>query len=303
MKLHFLTREFLRALSEQNYSENTIRAYTADLQQFVDFCAEYSGQDEPETQSVDKVTIRHYLGKLLEEGQARSSISRHLAAIKSCYKWAVRREKLTKNPAMAVPVPKTRKSLPKYLDEDEIRMVMEQPDTGTFIGKRDKAILELFYSTGLRISELTQLRYGQLNQQKLLVKVRGKGSKDRVVPYSEIAQKALEDYFTVLSSSFDLSTLRAKSPVFLTSAGNQISVRQVRNRVTKYLKSVCEQEHVSPHTLRHTFATHLLDHGADLRAVKDLLGHENLSTTQIYTHITINKMKEVYHQAHPRAGQ
>ncbi|MBS1272239.1 MAG: Tyrosine recombinase XerD [Candidatus Marinimicrobia bacterium] len=293
--------DFLESLAEKRYSEHTQRAYSQDLATFTEFCQEYYAMDTVEPDLIDKQTIRHFLGKLVEDDLSRKTIARKLAALKSFYKWAVQIDRIAKNPTLTIPTPKVRKSLPKYLDEDEITSIMEKPDVSTFVGKRDRAILELFYSTGVRISELAELSLGQVNQQKLTLRVYGKGSKERVVPYSEIAQEALADYLSERRNKFTIGQYKNDMPVFVSTRNNRISARQVRNRVTHYLKQVSEQVHVSPHTLRHSFATHLLDHGADLRAVKDLLGHESLSTTQIYTHVKVGKMKEVYQQAHPRA--
>jgi len=293
--------EFLETLADKRYSEHTQRAYRQDLGEFTEFCQEYFATDSVNPETIDKTTVRHFLGKLIEDELSRKTVARKLAALKSFYKWAEQSTRVAKNPTLTIPSPKVRKSLPKYLDEDEITAIMETPDLATFVGRRDRAILELFYSTGLRISELAELSLGQVNQKKLTLRVYGKGSKERVVPYSEIAQDALSDYLSARRNKFEIVQYHNEMPVFVSTRNNRISTRQVRNRVTCYLKKVSEQNHISPHTLRHSFATHLLDHGADLRAVKDLLGHESLSTTQIYTHIKVGKMKEVYQQAHPRA--
>lgn len=293
--------DFLATLIDRNYSANTHRAYEQDLQVFHGFCQDYFAADVIRPDWLDKTTVRHFLGKLVDDGLSRKSMARRLAALKSFFKWGVQTNRMEKNPALTIPTPKTKKSLPKYLNEEEINQIMESPDQSTFLGKRDRAILELFYSTGLRISELAHLTLGQLQQDQLLVRVLGKGSKERIVPYSEIAGEALEQYLTARKRQFALTKYQRDMPVFITRKNTQLSVRQIRNRVTTYLKQVSDQVNISPHTLRHSFATHLLDNGADLRAVKDLLGHESLSTTQIYTHVKIGKMKEVYSQAHPRS--
>ncbi|MCF7805633.1 MAG: tyrosine recombinase XerC [Candidatus Marinimicrobia bacterium] len=288
-------------MEEKRFSPHTIRAYKEDLSQFLEFCQEYFGVDKMKQGDVDKTTVRHFLGKLVEDGISRKSIARKLAALKSMYGWAVKTDRVNKNPTVTISTPKVKKTLPKYLGETEITAIMESPDTSVFIGARDRAILELFYSTGMRISELAQLSLEQINRRKQTIRVHGKGSKERIVPYSDIADETLEHYFDKRKRKFKIRKYTNAMPVFVNNRNRQISDRQIRNRVTKYLTEVSEQNNVSPHTLRHSFATHLLDHGADLRAVKDLLGHESLSTTQIYTHVKVGKMKEVYKQAHPRA--
>ena len=298
-----LIEQFLESLRTQYYSENTLRAYEQDLMLFLEFCQEYEGVDVVEIELIDKLTIRHFLGMLLEQQQSRKTVGRRLAAIKSMYKWVLRQGITEKNPTLSVPLPKEQKRLPAYLDPDEIAAMMELPETETFIGARDRAMLELLYSTGLRISELASLTYGQINQRQQTLRVLGKGSKERVVPYSDIAQHWLDHYFSKRAILCERSAIKSGERVFLSSRKSPLSVRQIRNRITKFLTAVSEQSHLSPHTLRHSFATHLLDNGADLRAVKDLLGHENLSTTQIYTHVEINRLKSVYQQAHPRADR
>jgi len=297
-----LIQLFLKHTADQNYSPHTIRAYTHDLQEFLEFCREYEAMDAVPTDVIDKTTVRHFLGKLIEEGLRRTTVVRRLATLKSMYAYAVRQGISERNPTLAIPTPKTPQKLPAYLDEPEIQRLMNLPPTDTFIGARDRAILELFYSTGLRISELTALTFEQLNHNKMLLRVSGKGSKERIVPYSEIAGDSLDHYLQLRKSEFHISRFTSEMPVFVNNTNRRISARQVRNRVTYYLKRTSEQNNLSPHTLRHSFATHLLDRGADLRAVKDLLGHENLSTTQIYTHVKIGKMKAIYDQAHPRSG-
>ncbi len=301
--LEDLIHQYLQSLQTQNYSRNTLRAYEQDLHQFLEFCCEYEGVDHVDIDVIDKLTIRHFLGMLLEHHQSRKTAGRRLAAIKSFYKWALRKDLVTKNPALAIPLPKEQKRLPAYLDPDEIAAMMDLPETDTFIGIRDRALLELLYSTGLRISELASLTFGQINQRQQTVRVLGKGSKERVVPYSDIAQHWLEAYLKKRMSLVKQTKPQNDAPIFISTRKTALSVRQIRNRVTKFLSAVSEQSHLSPHTLRHSFATHLLDNGADLRAVKDLLGHENLSTTQIYTHVEVNRMKAVYQQAHPRANR
>jgi len=296
-----LMNEFVRSLEIRNYSANTIRAYTQDLNKFREFCQDYAGVDVVDCHRIDRTTIRHFLGMCHENGESRTSIARRLASVKVFFKWAYQNQHIKKNPALSITPPKTENSLPKYLDTTEIDLVMKQPDLETFVGLRDRAILELFYSTGIRIQELQDLSLGDVNTSDLVLRIQGKGSKERVVPYSEVAGKYLEKYLAARRQKFQLPKYTNDMPLFVSNRNSRISVRQIRNRITMYLKNVSEQEHLSPHILRHSFATHLLDNGADLQAVRELLGHESLSTTQIYTHVNISKIKEAYQQAHPRA--
>lgn len=303
MNLSKLIHAFLEDIRRQNYSAHTFRAYSGDLRSFLDFCREYEAKDSIPLDIIDKTTVRHFLGKLVEDGLERTTVARRLSSVKSMFNFAQREEITSRNPTLAIPTPKTKKTLPKYLDETEVTRLMELPDTETLIGARDRALLELFYSTGARISELVALRMRQINRNKQVIRLVGKGSKDRIIPYSNIAEKWLDHYLTLRKRKYGLQEIDRDEPVFVNRSNRQISVRQVRNRVTMYLKEVSEQAHISPHTLRHSFATHMLNRGADLRAVKDLLGHESLSTTQIYTHVQTDRMKSIYNQAHPRAGE
>jgi tyrosine recombinase XerC len=300
--LNSLIEKYAGMLQEQQYSRHTQRAYHSDLEAFDEFCQDYQGVDEVNVADIDSQTIRHFIGKLVEEQKERSSIARKLASLKAFYKWAIGSEHIIQDPTLTISAPKLSRSLPKYLEPDVISRLMDLPDLDTFVGVRDRAILELFYSTGLRISELTDLTFRQLNRDKKLIRVLGKGNKERLIPFSEIANKYLNLYFEVRRSKFHPDRFEGESPVFVSNRNAKITTRQVRYRVTKYLEQISEQDHISPHTLRHTFATHLMNNGADLTAVKDLLGHASLSTTQIYTHINTEQMKQVYRQAHPRAS-
>ncbi len=299
--LQELITEFLQALERKNYSPNTLRAYSQDLEKFRAFCREYDAVETVNAQLIDRLTLRHFLGKCLEDGERRTSITRRLATLKVFFKWAFQDGYLPKNPALTIQPPKLEKKLPRYLDYPELAQVMQLPDQETLAGARDRAVLELFYSTGIRIQELVDLAVGSLNQRQLIVRITGKGNKERILPYSEIAQTYIARYLDYRREKFHITRYAANMPLFVNNRNQKISVRQVRKRVTAYLNQVSEQEHLSPHVLRHSFATHLLSNGADLQAVRELLGHASLSTTQIYTHVSVRKMKEVYRQAHPRA--
>jgi site-specific recombinase XerD len=270
--------------------------------QFATFLGVASESDRIAIERVDRRTVRSYLGYLLEAGLSKKSIARKLAAIRSFFSFLVRLDLLKLNPARSVTTPKLERRLPSFLDEKSVAKLMDIPDQNTATGQRDWAILELLYSTGMRLAELVQLSIGDIDFVKETVRVYGKGSKQRIVPLGRKAREALEVY---LKSREQLltqdTTLDDRKAVFLTIHGRRIYPKAVHLLVNDAIGRVSEVEQKSPHVLRHTFATHLLDRGADLRAVKELLGHESLSTTQIYTHVTVERLKKVYDQAHPKA--
>jgi tyrosine recombinase XerC len=287
---------------ERNYSSHTVHAYEADLIQFAEFLAEVRGGGKVEIDRIDHRTIRSYLGHLLELGLAKKSIARKLAAIRSFFSFLVRLDHLKLNPARSVATPKLEKRLPSFLDEKSVAKLMDIPDRTTVMGVRDWAILELLYSTGMRLAELVQLNVGEIDFGTETVKVHGKGGKQRIIPLGRKAQEALRAYLGQRGKLFTgETTVDDRKGVFLTIHGRRIYPKAVHLVVNSAISRVSEVEQKSPHVLRHTFATHLLDRGADLRAVKELLGHESLSTTQIYTHVTVERLKKVYEQAHPKA--
>jgi tyrosine recombinase XerC len=287
---------------ERNYSSHTIHAYEADLLQFAAFLDARSPSERIAIEGVDRRTVRSYLGCLLEAGLSKKSIARKLAAIRSFFSFLVRLDLLKLNPARSVTTPKLERRLPSFLDEKSVTKLMDIPDQNTATGQRDWAILELLYSTGMRLAELVQLNIGDIDFAKETVKVYGKGSKQRIVPLGRKAREALEVYLNQREQLFTReTTLDDRKSVFLTVHGRRIYPKAVHLLVNDAIGRVSEVEQRSPHVLRHTFATHLLDRGADLRAVKELLGHESLSTTQIYTHVTVERLKKVYEQAHPKA--
>lgn len=301
MKLEKIISRFIKYLrQERGYSENTVEAYYRDIMQFFSFYSEYSNLISIQISNVDKTSIRHFLGMLAESGLEMSSISRKLASLKAFFKFSVREGVIDSNPAMLVKSPKTKKRLPIVLSEEQISSVIESTDGKTFIAKRNRAILELFYSTGIRLSELISLNIGDINFNKMTIRVLGKGNKERIVPFGDSARSALLNYLKIRQNQF--GKLRLENALFISRRGSRIARQTVQMTVRKLLSKVSEEEHLSPHVFRHSFASHLLDRGADLNAVKDLLGHSSLSTTQLYTHIRIGKMKDVYKQAHPHAA-
>lgn len=294
-------KRFLKFLREErNFSPHTITAYEIDLNQFFLWLEDYFGESEVDIIRVDKISIRHYLGKLIEEGLSRKSAARKLATLKSFFKFLSREELISKNPASQIQTPKLEKPLPEFLSIASVNAVMLIPDRKDFLGARDAAFLELFYSSGIRLSELVNLKVEDIGLNTGLLKVFGKGGRERIIPFGKKALEAILNYLELRRSS--MGQWKDGDPLFISKKGNCISQRTIQRRVKKYLRQVSEIEKVSPHILRHSFATHLLDRGADLRSVKELLGHKNLATTQLYTHVEVEKMKRVYDQAHPRSG-
>ncbi|NHZ84562.1 MAG: tyrosine recombinase XerC [Planctomycetia bacterium] len=292
--------EFLSYLEkERGYSKHTCVSYIHDLHRFNNFLIEYVGTPDISVESIEKQAIRHFLGKEFEDGFSSKTVGRRLASIKSFFKYLIKAEVVENNPSIYVKTPKSTKPLPNYIDEKMIDKLMNAPPNNN-IGLRDRAILELFYSTGIRLSELININFGNIDFRNNLIKVMGKGNKERLIPFGDRAVKALENYLA--KSGRSLKTADMDAPLFVNSRGERISQRTVQRSVNMYLRLVTEGEHLGPHTLRHSFATHLLDRGADLRAVKDLLGHSSLSSTQIYTHVQPERMKKIYKKAHPHGG-
>ena len=270
-------------------SSHTLRVYLIDLKDFSVFLNE-----EPE--DIDYLDIRSYIASLHHRNLKKSSISRKLASIRSYFKYLHREGYVKKNPAKLVSSPRVPKTLPRFLDIDETFSLMDTPKGETFIPARDKAILELLYSSGLRVSELTSLDVVDLDIKETLVRVKGKGRKERIVPIGSKAMEAIQNYLP------ERISLKKKSPaLFLNNRGGRLTQRSVRRILVAYSRMINLKGDISPHTLRHTFATHLLHEGADLRAIQELLGHSSLSTTQKYTHVDIRHLTEVYDKAHPMA--
>ncbi len=299
-----LVQIFLRSLREErNCSPHTVTSYGNDLRLFLEFLRGDAGGREPEPGRVDHRTIRRFLGALLSEGRARRSAARALACLKSFYGYLHRTGRLPVNPAAGVVSPHLEKTLPEFLDEHAAGLLMRQPDRSTPGGRRDGAILELLYSTGMRVGELAGLNLGDLEQRGQTLKVRGKGAKERIIPYGRPAARALRAYLETRTHLLRPgAAVRDPDALFLTPTGRRITPRGIYTVVHRAIAAVSEVRKQSPHILRHSFATHLLDRGADLRAVKELLGHESLSTTQVYTHVTTDRLKKIYAQAHPKAS-
>lgn len=291
--------DFLDYLTyERNVSINTIGAYRDDLESFVGFlCNDYFtiGRDLVDLRSVDHLTIRAYLAHLARRKLARTSIARHLSALRTFFKYLMREGLAEVNPARGVATPKREKHLPSVMQTSEIALLLEQPDLSTNLGIRDRAWLELLYASGLRISELVGIDIDDIELRARLVKVRGKGSKERIVPFGSKAEEAVRAYLAVREADAEENAL------FLNYRGARITTRSVRRLFDGYLRDASLRSGISPHTMRHSFATHLLNAGADLRGIQELLGHASLSTTQKYTHLNDWQLIAVYKKAHPRA--
>ena len=293
-------KRFLRYLQvERNASEHTIRSYRADLESLAEFLA--GGADHPPRPSeLSPLELRGYVSALHEAGYARSSVSRRLASLRSFFRFAQREGLVDQNPAKPLRNPRAERKLPHFLSSDEISRLLETP-RAEVAGLRDRAILETMYSAGLRISETVGLNQGDLDLPSGIARVRGKGKRERLAPLGTYARRALEAYFRrrVLSPKEPEGLL---SPVFLNKFGCRLTVRSVARMLEKHIKQAGLDSRTTPHTLRHSFATHLLDSGADIRSVQELLGHQSLTTTQIYTHVSTAGIREAYEKAHPRAG-
>jgi integrase/recombinase XerC len=331
---HFtpLVKQFLDYLKlEKHFSDYTVKSYGADLIQFGQFMAGEIGHANAPAAATDggapavaaagltpqqiderqlkcePLTIREFLAYLYAQNYTKSTTARKLATLRSFFKFLIRRGLVSVNPLSTIRTPKQEKRLPKCLDLEQVQKLLDAPDDADLLGARDKAMLEVLYSSGIRVSELVELEMSDIDLQEGILRVRGKGRKDRLTPIGSQAIKALQHYF-------ELRAADARNPqqpqaasqdathVFLNKHGESLSTRSVRRKLDKYLVEAGLDPGISPHTLRHSFATHLLNNGADLRSVQELLGHQSLSTTQIYTHLTTSRVKQVYDDAHPRAN-
>ena len=279
--------------TERNVSPHTLTAYSCDLAQLRLFVMRERG-DNVAAVDIDHLLLRHYLAWLAKDTK-KSSIGRKLAAIRSFFRFLLRRGLITKNPAELIATPKKEQHLPFHLDIDQATALMDAPDNKQKYALRDQAILELLYSSGLRVSELTGLNIGELNMASGMALVTGKGGKERIVPVGSRALAALEEYLD------SRNAVAGKDALFLNTRGERINRRSVARIVDAHVILIAAFKRISPHTLRHTFATHMLEGGADLRVIQELLGHASLSTTQKYTHVSIDHLMEVYDKAHPKA--
>ena len=280
---------------ERNFSLHTIKAYKNDLNRFNYFLNNTLSRKK--LAKINRNDIRKFLAEEYDNGYSSKTVARRLATIKSYFKYLVKTELIQENISIHINSPKLPKKLPNFVDKNLIDTLMKTPSLDTHIGIRDRAVLELFYSTGMRLSELVNMNIGDFEINKKLIRVIGKGNKERMIPYGRTAESAIKNYLKIRNLS--LKPAYANKPLFVNSSEKRISKRTIQRRMNNYIKLVADGKRIGPHLLRHTFATHLLDNGADIRAVKDLLGHSSLSSTQIYTHVSIEKLKKDYTQAHP----
>jgi tyrosine recombinase XerC len=294
--------DFLDYLTyERNVSVNTVHAYRVDLESFVGFlCNDYFtlARDQLDLKKVDHLAIRSYLAHLARRKLARTSAARQLSAMRSFFKYLMREGTLEANPARGVATPKREKHLPSVLQPADVVLLLEQADTSNPLGIRDRAFLEVLYASGLRISELVGIDIDDVELRARLVKVRGKGSKERIVPFGSKAEEAIRAWMAVRG---DLLADVEEPALFVNYRGQRITTRSVRRLFDGYVRKASLRAGVSPHTMRHSFATHLLNAGADLRGIQELLGHVSLSTTQKYTHLNDFQLIAVYRKAHPKA--
>lgn len=284
---------------ERNASPETIRNYRSDLRQLEQFLVQASKQTTPiQVDAVTTEEVRSYLHWLDHQGEKASSLARKLACVRSFYRFLTREGLAHKNPAEHIRSPKLPKSLPRVLTKDDANALMEFPVGASPLSFRDRALLETLYSTGARVSELVGINRGDLSEMDGLVRLRGKGRKERIVPIGTVALQAIHDYERSLKGGKRISELSA--PIFLNHRGGRITTRSVARIVSRYSSRLAGGA-VSPHALRHSYATHLLDEGADLRSIQEMLGHASLSTTQKYTHLAMDQLLAVYDKAHPRA--
>jgi len=333
--------QFLHYLKfEKRFSEHTAKCYGADLAQFTEFLMNGSSAGTPNatnrswesgapseavplgqpeasmataiaTQTeleidqrllgLDVDQARAYLACLNEKGYSKATIARKLATLRSFYKFLVKTNRCSSNPLTAIRTPKQEKKLPRFLEYEEVKRLLETPPTDSWLGARDRAILETLYSTGIRVSELVALNLDDIDFLSEVIHIRGKGKKERITPISSSALQAIQHYMEFRNKRAENNSHFDSKVLFANKHGQRLSTRSVRRKLDKYLLDAGLDLSVSPHTLRHSFATHMLRRGADLRAVQEMLGHQSLSTTQIYTHLTGETVKENYDKAHPRA--
>jgi integrase/recombinase XerC len=302
-------RDFLDYIRlNRNASTHTVAAYDSDLSQFVQFAAECTGKGSRlEPKHLDLEVIRGFLGELHRERQSRATVARKVSAVRTFFRYLLREGLVEKDPASLVIAPKREQKVPAHLSVDEMAHLLETPDTSLPLGRRDRAILELFYASGMRLSELVGLDMEDLDLAGRMVRVMGKGRKERIVPFNQKAAGALRAWLKdrhALRANLKSEARSSKlyeDPLFVNARGGRLTGRSVQRLLARYVTSCSTRFGISPHALRHSFATHLLQAGADLRAIQELLGHVRLSTTQRYTHLNVAQLLEVYRKSHPRA--
>ncbi len=292
-----LVDEFIHYLAvERGLAENTLDSYYRDLANYLDFIQK---EKVTELQNTTKTHVMAYLLYLQKGGRATATISRHLAALKSFYHFLLRERRIDKDPTTNLESPKLEKKLPRVLSVDEVELLLKQPKVTEPAGLRDKAMLELLYATGIRVTELISLNLDHINLEVGYIRCFGKGSKERIVPLGSVARRYVGEYLQ--RGRVKLIKVKAELSLFVNHHGRRLTRQGFWKIIKKYARSAGIAKDITPHTLRHSFATHLLENGADLRSVQEMLGHADITTTQIYTHLTKGRLKEVYAKTHPRA--
>ncbi|MDZ4122539.1 MAG: site-specific tyrosine recombinase/integron integrase [Candidatus Cloacimonadaceae bacterium] len=298
-----LIEQYADFLKLEGKSVHTIVAYRQDVEQLHDFLKPIMGSS-PDTEyspaSIKIIHLKDFLRHLHEKPDCNRSLARKMAALKSFFQYCKNQNLVTQNPMDKLKRPKFEKKLPKFFSGEEIDLLLSIPDLETPVGIRNRAILELIYSSGLRLSEVAGIRMVDIDTRRLLVKVTGKGDKQRIVPLGSTAAQWINTYLGI-RKQFDPDHTRPW--LFLTYRGKPFDFKQLNTILQRYISLIAQQKGYSPHTLRHSFATHMLSRGADLRAIQEMLGHANLSTTEIYTHVTIEDIKDAYHKGHPRSNK
>jgi len=297
-------KQFLQHLKyERNVSPHTLRNYESDLMQFRDHLLKIEKREDIPVADIDRLTIREWMAGLHGDHK-KTSVARKIASLRTFFQFLIREGVVESNPAKMVATPKIERKIPNHLSMEEAVRFVESPDPNTDLGRRDRAILEFLYATGIRVGELVSLNLRDIDFRERLVRVIGKRKKERIVPFGEPALQALMHYLEESRPVFLAECPPAErddQAVFLHRRGGRLTTRSVGRMIDKYIRQCADVHNISPHGLRHTFATHLLDSGADLRDIQELLGHARLSTTQIYTQVSMEKMIDVYSQAHPKA--
>ena len=280
---------------EKNASPHTIKSYRTDLLQLTDYLEEKDVQ----LKSVDNVVLRGFLAQLSAKGERKSTVARKLAAVRSFFQFCMKRRWVEDNPAKVVSTPKQEKHVPSFLSEEEMAGFLDLPRSAKVLDVRDKLVLELLYATGMRVSELVGINLEHISLEERLIRVRGKGKKERLLPFGKKAEESLARY---LKDRHLINKGRVEErALFLNYRGQRLTARSVERIIDKYIRLSTIKRKISPHSLRHSFASHLLSRGADLRVIQELLGHESLATTQKYTHLDLRKLLEVYRKSHPRS--
>ena len=287
---------------QKNCSSHTLKSYSRDLLEFSNYLSGGHKNERVDPALIDHISIRDFLTHLHQKGNSKRSIARKLAAVRSFFKFLFKEGRISSNPARLVRTPRLSQKQPRFLSVSEVEQILKLPDTITDLGTRDRAMLELLYGSGLRVSELVQMNVEDIFLCDRLIKVYGKGKKERLIPFGRKAEHALRNYLPRRGALLRRrKTTREPNALFLNVRGSRLSARSVQRNLNGYIRKAATLMNVHPHLFRHSFATHLLNNGADLRCIQELLGHESLSTTQQYTHVSIERLLEVYRSTHPKA--